>query len=122
MNTEQKTNSSPAQTTDVVAEQNTKEKPSIRNLRLGGLGMLAGGVFLTFINWQSALSSGTYWVYASFLAPMAVCWGLSMLFARNQTTPEGNTEAAPLNQRGFLVIGILLGLVNWLFISGTLSF
>jgi hypothetical protein len=120
MNAEQTTN--PAQTENAATEQNTKDKPSIRNLRLAGLGMLAGGVFLTFMNWQSVLSSGTYWIHASYLAPMAICWGLSMLFARNQLTAEGKTEPTPLNQRGFLVLGIILGIVNWLFISGTLSF
>jgi drug/metabolite transporter (DMT)-like permease len=122
MNTEQNSNSSPAQDVDTVAEQNAKDKPSVRSIRLMGLGLLAAGVLLMFMNWQSALSSGTYWLHASYLAPMAICWGLSMLFARKQTKPEGTTEATAMNLGGFSGLGILLGFVNWLFISGTLSF
>jgi hypothetical protein len=105
MNTEQTTHSS---TTQNVAQQ-PEQKPSPQKRSLTGLGMLAGGAFLLFMNWQSALSSGTYWPMMSVLAPTVIGIGVSMLLF-----PERKTH----NALGF--VGFILGIVNWLFISGTL--
>jgi hypothetical protein len=80
-----------------------------RNKRLLGIAMLAGGAFLLFMNWSSARSSGTYWPMMSVLAPTVIGIGISML-----VFPQRKTH----NALGF--VGFVLGIVNWLFISGTL--
>jgi hypothetical protein len=80
-----------------------------RNKRGFGLLMIAAGVFLLWMNWNSSRSSGTYWPMASVLAPTVIGIGCSILLF-----PDKKTH----NALGF--VGFLLGIVNWLFISGTL--
>jgi hypothetical protein len=105
MNDELSTNQdTQAQTPQVVQTPN-----AARNKKLLGLAMLAGGSFLLFMNWQSVRSSGTYWPMISVLAPTAIGIGISTL-----VFPERKTH----NALGF--VGFILGIVNWLFISGTL--
>jgi hypothetical protein len=114
MNSEQ----TPPQQTDNPAPDRTQQTPVIppvdpaiarRNKRILGIAMLAGGVFLMFMNWQSARSSGSYWPMVSVLAPTAMGIGISTLLF-----PERKTH----NALGF--VGFVVGIVNWLFISGTL--
>lgn len=78
-----------------------------RNKQGLGLLMLAGGAFLLWMNWHSALSDGTYWPTASVLAPTVMGAGCSVLLFPHKKTH---------NALGF--VGFLLGIVNWLFISG----
>jgi hypothetical protein len=106
----------------VKTEQSIPVKASKQKLQLIGLGVVAVGGFLMAMNWHSALTDNTYWPKASFLAPMTLCWGTGLLLTRNQELPDGTTEAVPTNQAVSIVLGFLLGIVNWLFISGTLSF
>ncbi len=112
MNSEQTTNS---QHTDTQAADSHQAAPTIdpatarRNKRLFGIGMVAAGIFLMFMNWQSALSSGTYWPMVSVLAPTVIGIGISTLIF-----PKRKKH----NALG--LVGFAFGIVNWLFISGTL--
>jgi predicted phage tail protein len=107
MNSEQTTNTQHTQAPD----PNQTIDPAIakRNKRGFGLLMIAGGVFLMWINWNSALSSGTYWPTLSVLAPTVIGIGVSTL-----VFPQRKTH----NALGF--VGFVVGIMNWLFISGTL--
>jgi Ni/Fe-hydrogenase subunit HybB-like protein len=118
MNAEQEVNlpKSTREATDSSREVNPKKY----NLRVIGVVFFAAGVFLMVMNWQSVLTDGTYWIYATFLAPTTMCWGLSMLLAKKKILPNGETEFTALAQPAFTGLGVLLGIVNWLFISGTL--
>lgn len=120
MNGEHNSNSTLGAKQDVMTTvpEGATAKPRKRNIQLTGLLMLLGGIFLLIINWRSVLADGTYWIYASFLAPMAMCWGVSMLLTKNKKLPDGTTEAAVMNQKGFVALGVILGVINWLLISG----
>jgi fatty acid desaturase len=106
----QQTETNPADSNQMATQaQPIDPATAKRNKRGFALLMIAAGVFLLWMNWNSALSSGTYWPMASVLAPTVIGIGCSvLLFPQNK------------NHNALGVVGFLLGIVNWLFISGTL--
>jgi Ni/Fe-hydrogenase subunit HybB-like protein len=119
MNAEQNGNT-PETTREATPATSQETKPKKYNLRIIGLAFFAAGVFLMVMNWRSVFTDGSYWIYATFLAPLAICWGLAMILAKKTILPDGKTEFTALNQRAFTGLGIILGIFNWLFISGIL--
>jgi hypothetical protein len=93
--------------------------------QLTGLFFLLGGVALTIFNWRFALADGKYYVSASFLAPFVACVGLSVLLYPLPVTETGAVQRRPwkdlpTGQKMLYGVGVVLGVVNWVLISGVL--
>jgi hypothetical protein len=111
---------------ELSEEQKAKAK---RNTRFLGLFFTVCGLIGMIINWHSALTDGSYYIQASFLAPFGICMGLAVILfpTQLQKSPDGkglkkqSWQERPLGQRVLIGVGVVLGVVNWLFISGTLN-
>jgi hypothetical protein len=94
--------------------------------KLFGLLFLIGGLVMTILHWRYALAYGKYFVAMSILAPFVACAGLAMLLYPPALTETGAVQQhpwkeLPTGQKTLYGLGGVLGVVNWVLISGVLS-
>ncbi len=98
----------------------------MKRMQLTGLLFLIGGVAMTILNWRFALADGKYYLTMSVLAPFAACAGLSSLLYPPPLTESGHIQQrtwkdVPTGQKALFALGVVLGILNWVLISGVLS-
>lgn len=94
-----------------------------------GAFILTVGVAGTAYNWYSVLTRGAYWQKASFLFPFFACLGLSLLIypiTKAESLAKYGSEQIPwqhipFGQKALIVLGVLLGALQWAIFSGHLA-
>jgi hypothetical protein len=97
-----------------------------RRTQLIGTLFLIGGLVMTIFHWRYALTYGKYFVAISVLAPFVACAGFAMLLYPPPITETGAVQQRPwqelpTGQKTLYGLGAVLGVVNWVLISGVLS-
>ena len=98
-------------------------------VRLGGLFILAIGLGGIVYNWYTVLTQGVYWQKASFLFPFFACLGLSLIIypsSKAENLAKYGTEQLkwqhmPTGQKIIIIVGVVLGALQWAFFSGHLG-
>lgn len=97
--------------------------------RLIGLLIFAAGLGGTGYSWYSVLTRGVYWQKASFLFPFFACLGLSIVLypmSKAESRSKYGTEQMPwkyipFGQKALILLGVVLGALQWAVFSGRLS-
>ena len=98
-------------------------------VKLIGLLILGVGVGGTAYNWYSVLSQGVYWQKASFVFPFFACLGLSLMLypiSKAESLAKYGSEQMPwkhmpFGQKTLILLGVVLGALQWALFSGHIS-
>ena len=80
--------------------------------RLLGIGLIAVGVALIYINWRELWSDGTYSMKLAAFGPLVGIGGLYLLLFPSRGG-KPNKTAEKVGALIVFVIGLVAGLVNW---------
>jgi len=98
-------------------------------VRLIGLLLFSIGVGGAAYNWYSVLSNHLYWQKASFLFPLFACLGLSLVLypmSKADSLAKYGSEQVPwkyipAGQKLLILVGLMLGALQWALFAGHLS-